>query len=126
VITVHLEIKMPRVTNGPASKRRRKKILKQARGYRGGRSKLLRTASTAVDRALQYAYRDRRQKKRNFRALWIARINAAARQHGLTYSRFMAGIKRDGIDINRKVLANLAVTDANAFAALAEKVKQNA
>ncbi len=117
---------MPRVTNGPASKRRRKKILKQARGYRGGRSKLLRTASTAVDRALQYAYRDRRQKKRNFRALWIARINAAARQHGLTYSRFMAGIKRDGIDINRKVLANLAVTDANAFAALAEKVKQNA
>ncbi len=117
---------MPRVTNGPASKRRRKKILKQARGYRGGRSKLLRTASTAVDRALQYAYRDRRQKKRNFRALWIARINAAARQHGLSYSRFMAGIKRDGIDINRKVLANLAVTDANAFAALAEKVKQNA
>ncbi len=117
---------MPRVTNSPASRRRRKKILKQAKGYRGGRSKLLRTASNAVDRALQYAYRDRRQKKRNFRALWIARINAAARQHGLTYSRFMAGLKRDGIDINRKVLANLAVTDANAFAALAERVKQNA
>ena len=121
-----LEIKMPRVTNSPASRRRRKKILKQAKGYRGGRSKLLRTASNAVDRALQYAYRDRRQKKRNFRALWIARINAAARQNGLTYSRFMAGLKRDGIDINRKVLANLAVTDANAFAALAERVKQNA
>ncbi|MCY3681353.1 MAG: 50S ribosomal protein L20 [Gemmatimonadetes bacterium] len=117
---------MPRVTNSPASRRRRKKILKQARGYRGGRSKLLRTANNAVDRALQYAYRDRRQKKRNFRALWITRINAAARQHGLTYSRFMAGLKRDGIDINRKVLANLAVTDANAFAALAERVKQNA
>ncbi len=117
---------MPRVTNSPASRRRRKKILKQAKGYRGARSKLLRTASNAVDRALQYAYRDRRQKKRNFRALWIARINAAARQHGLTYSRFMAGLKRDGIDINRKVLANLAVTDANAFAALAERVKQNA
>ena len=117
---------MPRVTNSPASRRRRKKILKQAKGYRGGRSKLLRTANNAVDRALQYAYRDRRQKKRNFRALWIARINAAARQHGLTYSRFMAGLKRDGIDINRKVLANLAVTDANAFAALAERVKQNA
>jgi large subunit ribosomal protein L20 len=117
---------MPRVTNSPASRRRRKKILKQARGYRGGRSKLLRTANNAVDRALQYAYRDRRQKKRNFRALWITRINAAARQHGLTYSRFMAGLKRDGIDINRKVLANLAVTDANAFAELAERVKQNA
>lgn len=117
---------MPRVTNSPASRRRRKKILKQAKGYRGGRSKLLRTANNAVDRALQYAYRDRRQKKRNFRALWITRINAAARQHGLTYSRFMAGLKRDGIDINRKVLANLAVTDANAFAALAERVKQNA
>ena len=117
---------MPRVTNSPASRRRRKKILKQAKGYRGGRSKLLRTANNAVDRALQYAYRDRRQKKRNFRALWITRINAAARQHGLTYSRFMAGLKRNGIDINRKVLANLAVTDANAFAALAERVKQNA
>ena len=117
---------MPRVTNSPASRRRRKKILKQAKGYRGGRSKLLRTANNAVDRALKYAYRDRRQKKRNFRALWITRINAAARQHGLTYSRFMAGLKRDGIDINRKVLANLAVTDANAFAALAERVKQNA
>lgn len=117
---------MPRVTNSPASRRRRKKILKQAKGYRGGRSKLLRTANNAVDRALQYAYRDRRQKKRNFRALWITRINAAARQHGLTYSRFMAGLKRDGIDINRKVLANLAVTDASAFAALAERVKQNA
>ena len=117
---------MPRVTNSPASRRRRKKILKQAKGYRGGRSKLLRTANNAVDRALQYAYRDRRQKKRNFRALWITRINAAARQHGLTYSRFMAGLKRDGIDINRKVLANLAVTDANAFAALVERVKQNA
>ncbi len=117
---------MPRVTNSPASRRRRKKILKQARGYRGGRSKLLRTANNAVDRALQYAYRDRRQKKRNFRALWITRINASARQHGLTYSRFMAGLKRDGIVINRKVLANLAITDTNAFAALAERVKQNA
>ncbi len=117
---------MPRVTNSPASRRRRKKILKRAKGYRGGRSKLLRTAGNAVDRALQYAYRDRRQKKRTFRALWIARINAAARQHGLTYSRFMAGLKREGIGLNRKVLAHLAVTDANAFAALAERVKQNA
>lgn len=117
---------MPRVTNSPASRRRRKKILKRAKGYRGGRSKLLRTANNAVDRALQYAYRDRRQKKRNFRALWIARINAATRQHGLTYSRFMAGLKREGIDLNRKVLAHLAITDANAFAALVNRVKQNA
>ena len=117
---------MPRVTNSPASRRRRKKILKRAKGYRGGRSKLLRTANNAVDRALQYAYRDRRQKKRNFRALWIARINAATRQHGLTYSRFMAGLKREGIYLNRKVLAHLAITDANAFAALVNRVKQNA
>lgn len=117
---------MPRVTNSPASRRRRKKILKRAKGYRGGRSKLLRTANNAVDRALQYAYRDRRQKKRNFRALWIARINAATRQHGLTYSRFMAGLKREGIDLNRKVLAHLAITDADAFAALVNRVKQNA
>lgn len=117
---------MPRATNSPASRRRRKKVLKQAKGYRGGRSKLLRTASNAVDKALSYAYRDRRQKKRNFRALWITRINAAARQNGLSYSRFMAGLKSCGVDINRKVLANLAVTDAAAFAALAEQVKQNA
>ncbi|MGA1197616.1 MAG: 50S ribosomal protein L20 [Candidatus Latescibacterota bacterium] len=116
---------MPRATNNPASKRRRKKILKQAKGYRGGRSKLLRTASSAVDRALTYAYRDRRQKKRNFRSLWIVRINAAARLHGLSYSCFMDGLNKAGIEMNRKVLANLAVTDADAFAVLAEKVKQN-
>ena len=115
---------MPRATNNPASKRRRKKILKQARGYRGGRSKLLRTASGAVDRAGVYAYRDRRQKKRNFRALWIARINAAARLHGLNYSRFMDGLQKSGIVLDRKVLANLAVTDADAFATLAAQVKQ--
>ena len=115
---------MPRATNNPASKRRRKKILKQAKGYRGGRSKLLRTASSAVDRALTYAYRDRRQKKRNFRSLWIVRINAAARLHGLTYSSFMDGLNKAGIEVNRKVLANLAVTDADAFAVLAEQVKQ--
>ncbi|MFT5366896.1 MAG: large subunit ribosomal protein L20 [Candidatus Latescibacterota bacterium] len=117
---------MPRATNNPASKRRRKKILKQAKGYRGGRSKLLRTASGAVDRGLVYAYRDRRQKKRNFRSLWIVRINAAVRLHGLTYSGFIDGLNKAGIEINRKVLANLAVTDADAFAVLAEQVKQNA
>jgi len=117
---------MPRATNNPASKRRRKKIFKRAKGYRGGRSKLLRTASSAVDRAGVYAYRDRRQKKRNFRALWIARINAAVRLHGLTYSRFMNGLEKAGIELDRKVLANLAVTDAGAFATLAAQVKQNA
>ena len=116
---------MPRATNNPASKRRRKKILKQAKGYRGGRSKLLRTASSAVDRALTYAYRDRRQKKRNFRSLWIVRINAAARLHGLSYSSFMDGLNKAGIEMNRKVLANLAVTDVDAFSVLAEQVKQN-
>ena len=112
---------MPRATNNPASKRRRKKILKQAKGYRGGRSKLLRTASGAVDRALSYAYRDRR----HFRSLWIVRINAAARLHGLTYGSFIDGLNKAGIEINRKVLANLAVTDADAFAVLAGQVKQN-
>ncbi len=116
---------MPRATNNPASKRRRKRILKRAKGFRGGRSKLLRTASSAVDRALKYAYRDRRQKKRTFRALWIARINAAVRLHGLTYSRFMDGLKKIGVDLDRKVLANLAVTDADAFAVLTTQVKQN-
>ena len=116
---------MPRTTNSPASRRRRRKILKQARGYRGGRSKLIRTASDAVDRALSYAYRDRRNKKRTFRSLWITRINAAARLNGLTYSRLMDGLKKAGIELDRKVLANLAVTDAAAFAALAEQVKQN-
>jgi large subunit ribosomal protein L20 len=116
---------MPRATNNPASKRRRKKILKQAKGFVGGRSKLLRTASNAVDRSLIYAYRDRRQKKRNFRSLWIVRINAAVRLHGLTYGRFIDGLGKAGIEINRKVLANLAVTDADAFAMLVEQAKQN-
>lgn len=116
---------MPRATNNPASRQRRKRILKRAKGFRGGRSKLLRTASGAVDRALVYAYRDRRQKKRHFRALWIARINAAVRLQGLTYSRFMDGLKKLGVDLDRKVLANLAVTDADAFATLAAQVKQN-
>ena len=116
---------MPRATNNPASKRRRKKILKQAKGFVGGRSKLLRTASNAVDRSLIYAYRDRRQKKRNFRSLWIVRINAAVRLHGLTYGRFIDGLGKAGIEINRKVLANLTVTDADAFAMLVEQAKQN-
>ncbi len=114
---------MSRATNSVASRRRRKKVLKAARGYWGGRSKLYRTADDSVNRGLAYAYRDRRQKKRTFRALWIMRINAAARLNGLSYSRLMNGLSRAGIDINRKVLANLAVSDAEAFATLAEQAK---
>ena len=111
---------MPRATNSVASRRRRKKILKQAKGYRGGRSKLIRTASDALDRAGQYAYRDRRQKKRTFRSLWIARINAAARVNGTTYSQLISGLNKTGVDINRKVLADLAVSNPDAFKAIVE------
>ena len=114
---------MPRVTNSAASRRRRKKVLKLAKGYRGGRSKLFRTADDSVNRGLAYAYRDRRRKKRDFRRLWITRINAAARLNGLSYSRLMNGLKSAGIEVNRKVLANLAVTDAEAFSALAGQAK---
>ncbi|HCK09294.1 50S ribosomal protein L20 [bacterium] len=111
---------MPRATNNVASRRRRKKILKQAKGYRGARSKLIRTASDAVDRAGQYAYRDRRQKKRTFRALWITRINAAARENGISYSKLISGLNKAGVEVNRKVLADLAVTSPDAFKALVE------
>lgn len=111
---------MPRATNNVASRRRRKKILKQAKGYRGARSKLIRTASDAVDRAGQYAYRDRRQKKRTFRALWITRINAAARENGTSYSKLISGLNKAGVEVNRKVLADLAVTSPDAFKALVE------
>jgi large subunit ribosomal protein L20 len=116
---------MPRARNSVASRHRRKKILKAARGYWGGRSKLLRTADQAVDRARAYAYRDRRQKKRTFRGLWIVRINAAARLNGLSYSQLINGLNKAGIEINRKVLANLAATDAQAFTAVAEQAKQH-
>ena len=116
---------MPRAKNSVASRRRRKKVLRAARGYRGGRSKLFRTADDAVNRGLAYAYRDRKQKKRVFRGLWIARINAAARLNGLSYSRLMNGLKRAGIDINRKVLADLAYSDGEAFAAVAEQAKHH-
>ncbi|MBS14541.1 MAG: 50S ribosomal protein L20 [Gemmatimonadetes bacterium] len=111
---------MPRATNNVASRRRRKKILKQAKGYRGGRSKLIRTASDAVDRAGQYAYRDRRQKKRNFRSLWITRINAAARENGTTYSQLISGLNKAGVEVNRKVLADLAVMNPDAFKVVVE------
>ena len=108
-----------RVKRGVKARRRRKKILKLAKGYRGGRSKLYRTAVDAVDKALQYAYRDRRARKRDFRRLWIARINAAARINNLPYSRFIQGLKHAGVEIDRKILAELAVSDPKAFSHLA-------
>lgn len=114
---------MSRATNNPASRARRKKVLQRARGYFGGRSKLNRTAQETVDRALQYAYRDRRAKKRDFRRLWITRINAAARIHGLNYSKFICGLKAAEVEIDRKVLADLAVRDEQSFAKLAELSK---
>ena len=114
---------MPRATNHVASKGRRKRVLSAARGYRGGRSKLLRTARESVNRGLVYAYRDRRRRKRDFRALWIARINAAARMSGLSYSRLIHGLSKAGIEIDRKVLADLAVSDPMAFSALVEKAQ---
>ena len=109
-----------RVRTGFKARRRRKKVLKLAKGYRGGRSKLFRTAADAVDKALMYAYRDRRQRKRDFRRLWIARINAAARMHNLSYSKFMHGLKLAGVELDRKVLAELAISDPSGFAKIAD------
>jgi large subunit ribosomal protein L20 len=114
---------MPRVKRGVQARRRHKKILKQAKGYYGARSRVFRVAKQAVIKAGQYQYRDRRQRKRQFRALWIARINAAARINGLSYSRFINGLKNASIEIDRKVLADLAVNEKGAFAALVEKAK---
>jgi large subunit ribosomal protein L20 len=117
---------MPRARRGVAAKRRKNRILRQAKGYYGGRSRLLKTAREAVEKGWKYAYRDRRQRKRQFRVLWIARINAAAREHGLSYSRFMYGLKQAGVEMDRKVLAELAVSDPKAFGALAEMAKSQA
>lgn len=114
---------MPRVKRGVASRARRKKVLKQAKGYYGARSRQFKVAKQAVIKAGQYAYRDRRQRKRQFRNLWIIRINAAAREHGLSYSRFIAGLKKAAIEVDRKVLADLAMHEPAAFAALAEQAK---
>ena len=114
---------MPRVKRGVTAHARHKKVLEQAKGYRGARSKVFRVAKQAVTKAGQYAYRDRRQKKRQFRALWIARINAAAREHGLSYSRFIYGLNKAEVDLDRKVLADIAVMDKNTFAQLAEQAK---
>ncbi len=117
---------MPRARGGPKTRQRRKKILKKAKGYVGGRSRLYRPAAETVLRAGAFAYRDRRRKKRERRALWIVRINAACRMAGLSYSRFMAGLKKSGVLLDRKILAELAVSDPAAFAKLAETAKAKA
>lgn len=115
---------MPRVKRGVTARRRHKKILNKAKGYYGARSRVFRVAKQAVIKAGQYAYRDRRQRKRQFRALWIARINAGARVNGLSYSRFIAGLKKASIEIDRKVLADLAMNEKAAFAVVVQKAKE--
>ena len=117
---------MPRVKKSVKSRARRKKVLTLASGYRGGRGTLLRTAKETVDRALKFAYRDRRVRKRSFRALWIIRINAAAREHGLSYSRFINGLNKVNVAIDRKCLADLAMNNPEAFAKLAQVVRESA
>ncbi len=114
---------MPRVKRGVTARARHKKVMAKAKGYYGARSRVFRVANQAVTKAGQYAYRDRRQRKRQFRALWIVRINAAARQCGLSYSRFISGLRQAGVELDRKVLADLAVYDKTGFAALADKAK---
>lgn len=117
---------MARVTTSVARNRRKKKILKEARGQFGARSKLYRTAKNAVERGWAYSYRDRRRRKRDFRRLWIARINAATREHDLSYSRFISGLRKAGVELNRKALADLAVREPEAFAELARIAKEHA
>jgi large subunit ribosomal protein L20 len=116
---------MSRVRRGFKARRRRNKVLKLAKGYRGARSKLFRSATEAVDRALNYAFRDRRVKKRDFRSLWITRINAASRLSGLSYSKFIYGLKKSNVEIDRKVLADIAVSDPKGFAEIANVAKAN-
>ncbi|WP_110927178.1 50S ribosomal protein L20 [Bacillus massiliglaciei] len=115
---------MPRVKGGTVTRKRRKKVIKLAKGYYGSKHTLYKVANQQVMKSGNYAFRDRRQKKRDFRKLWIARINAAARINGLSYSRLMHGLKLAGIEVNRKMLADLAITDAQAFAQLADAAKQ--
>ena len=114
---------MGRVRGAPSSRRRRRKILKAAKGYRGSRSKLIRTARETVQRAGQFAYRDRRRRKRDMRRLWIIRINAGARTHGLSYSRFMHGLREANVEVDRKMLADMAVNDSDGFAKLVSIAK---
>ena len=116
---------MARTKHSVTSHKRKKKILKQAKGFTGGRGKLFRTAKEAVNRSLSYAYRDRRTRNRDFRKLWIARINAAARLNGMSYSRFINGLKKSDIEINRKLLAEMAVNDSEGFSKLAEVAKES-
>ena len=116
---------MPRVRSNVARLKRKKKVMQAAKGARGARSKLYKSAKENVERGLRYAYRDRRNRKRDFRRLWIVRINAAARGHDLSYSRFMSGLRKAGVEINRKVLADLAVRDPVAFGELAEVAKKS-
>lgn len=117
---------MPRVKRGPKRAKKRRKILKLASGYVLTKSKLYRSAKESVQKALKYSYRDRRVRKRDFRKLWILRIGAASREHGLSYSRFIAGLKKAGVALDRKILADLALNDVAAFAKLADTVKQSA
>ncbi|QFZ53605.1 50S ribosomal protein L20 [Oceanihabitans sp. IOP_32] len=114
---------MPRSVNSVAKRARRKKVIKQAKGYFGRRKNVWTVAKNAVDKAMQYSYRDRRNKKRTFRKLWITRINAGAREHGLSYSQFMGALKANDIQLNRKVLADLAMNNPEAFKAVVEKIK---
>ena len=114
---------MPRSVNAVASRARRKKIMKQAKGFFGRRKNVWTVAKNAVEKAMQYAYRGRKEKKRNFRALWIARINAGARVHGMSYSQFMGALKKNNIELNRKVLADLAMNHPEAFKAVVDQVK---
>jgi len=113
---------MPRATNAPASRERRKRMLDKAKGFRGRRSKLFRYAKNAVMKAEYWSYRDRKTRKRNFRNLWVQRINAASRAHGITYSRFMEGLKAAGIDLDRKIVSEIAISDEATFKALVDKV----
>jgi len=117
---------MSRVKRGVAAKKRKNRILKAAKGYYGTRHRLLKTAREAVEKGWKYAYRDRKQRKRDFRGLWIARINAAAREHDISYSRFMYGLKEAGVDVDRKILAQIAVSDPKAFGELAALAKSKA
>jgi len=116
---------MPRTTSAPARNKRKKKIFREAKGYFGGRKNLFRTAKDAVEKGWEHAYRDRKNKKRTFRRLWITRINAAARQNELSYSHFMNGLKKSGVELNRKALADLAVRNPEAFTALADRAKES-
>ncbi|NMA91637.1 MAG: 50S ribosomal protein L20 [Firmicutes bacterium] len=116
---------MPRVKRGPTARKRRKKVLKLAKGYYGSKSRLFRIANQQVMKSLAYAYRDRRQRKRDFRKLWITRINAAARLNGLSYSRFINGLKRANVSINRKLLADMAVNDRTSFDQLVKVAREN-